>query len=73
MQEKNEILKKFSINLKKFRKEKNLTQLEVAVHLNIPRSLYLRYESLNNVADIRLSNLVKIAEFFKKSLDDFIK
>ncbi len=73
MQEKNEILKKFSKNLKKFRKEKNMTQLEVAVNLNIPRSLYLRYESLNNIADIRLSNLVKIAEFFKKSLDAFIK
>ncbi len=73
MQEKNEILKKFSKNLRKFRKEKNLTQLEIAVYLNIPRSLYLRYESLNNVADIRLSNLVKIAEYFKKSLDDFIK
>lgn len=73
MQEKNDILKTFSINLRKFRKEKNLTQMDVAVSLNIPRSLYLRYESLKDIPDIRLSSLVKLAEYFNKSLDDFIK
>ena len=72
MQEKNIELERFSINLRKFRQEKGLSQMEVAVSLNIPRSLYLRYESTKNTPDIRLSSLIKLARYFNKSLDEFI-
>lgn len=73
MQEKEEFLKKFSINLRKFRLEKKLTQMEMVVMLDIPRSSYLKYESVKNVPDLQVSNLFKIAKFFNKSIDEFFK
>ena len=71
MQDKNKILKKFSANLRRLRTEKNYTQMEVCVNTGIDRSLYQKYES-NNPPDIRLSNLVKLLDFFKVKLDDLL-
>ena len=58
--------------MRKKRIKKNLTQMDVIVSLSIPRSLYLRYESVNNTPDIKLTNLIKLAEFFNVSIDYFV-
>lgn len=72
MQERN-ILKRFSINLRKIRIKNNYTQQYVSEKINIDRSVYARWESGNNCPDIKLSSLVKLLKFFKISLDDLLK
>jgi len=72
MDKRNVILNKFSENLRKFREEKKMSQLEVSTKIGISRSLYQYYES-NKPPDIRLTNLVKILDFFDVSLDDLLK
>jgi len=72
MDKRNVILNKFSENLRKIREEKKMSQLEVSTKIGISRSLYQYYES-NNPPDIRLTNLVKILDFFDVSLDDLLK
>jgi len=73
MQEENNYFLNFSKNLRKLRKEKNLTQIEVSTLLNIPSSLYSRYESQHDVPDIKLSSLIKISNFFNITIDELIK
>ena len=68
MNKRNVILNKFSENLRKIREEKKMSQLEVSTKIGISRSLYQYYES-NKPPDIRLTNLVKILDFFDVSLD----
>lgn len=72
MDKRNVILNKFSENLRKIREEKKMSQLEVSTKIGISRSLYQYYES-NKPPDIRLTNLVKILDFFDVSLDDLLK
>ncbi len=73
MQGKNDILKKFSINLKKIRLKNNYTQQYVSEKLNIDRAVYARWENTKNCPDIKFTSLVKLLNFFKVSIDDFIK
>ncbi len=72
MQNKKEILKIFSENLRKIRIKNNYTQMQVCVHTEIDRSLYQKYES-SNPPDIRLTTLVKILDFYKIKLEDLLK
>ncbi|MDK2799436.1 MAG: hypothetical protein PWP27_810 [Clostridiales bacterium] len=51
----------------KLRKEKNLTQHELAKALNLSRSTLSLYEINKNTPDI--GTLIKIADFFEVSLD----
>ena len=56
-----------SRNLKILRKQKNLTQQQMANILNVSQQAYARYEKGDREPD--LSTLIKLAEFFKISLD----
>lgn len=57
----------FNIQLKKIRKEKNLTQADVANALNITVRQYQRYESGEQTTT--LDNLIALADYFNVSLD----
>ena len=51
--------------IRKLRKERNLTQQQVAEHLQIDRSTYAYYES--GRARINIDVLVKLAHFYQVS------
>lgn len=53
--------------LKKLRKQKNLTQVQVADALGFSRSVYSQYE--RNEREPSLKRLVSISRFFMVSLD----
>ena len=53
--------------LKQCRKEKELTQWEVAVYCNITEKTYQNYELMTR--EPKLENLMKIADVFQVSLD----
>lgn len=55
------------ILLKDLRKERNLTQSEVAVALKISRQVYANYENEINQPDCKM--LVKLANYFDVSID----
>lgn len=55
------------MKLKELRKQKNLTQLEVANYLKIARTTYSAYEQKANTPDIE--TLKKLANYFNVSLD----
>lgn len=60
-------MKKFQTALVEQRKLNRLTQRDVANHLGIAQSSYIRYE--NGKAEPTLENLVKIADLFDVSTD----
>ncbi len=63
-----ENLKKFVGNkIKESRKDKGLTQKEVAAILNMTQQQYSRFE--NGVFELDYENLVKISTLFEVSLD----
>ena len=53
--------------LKKMRKEKGISQLRLALDLNMNQNTISRYENLEREADYE--TLVKIADYFNVSLD----
>lgn len=53
--------------LRNLREDKDLTQAEIAKILNISQTTYSRYES--GVLDIPSQSLVKLAKFYKTSID----
>jgi len=55
------------INLKKLRKEKGVTQTEVATFLGVRQNTYSQYESDSRQPDIE--SLVKLGMFYDVSLD----
>ena len=57
----------FHIQLRKIRKEKNLTQSDVANALNITVRQYQRYESGEQTTT--LDNLIALADYFDVTLD----
>ena len=67
-----DILLKFSKNLRDIRNKKNYTQLFVSVKTGIGVSLYQKYES-DNCPNIKLTNLVKLVNFFQVPFEEFIK
>ncbi len=60
-------MERFQEALLEQRKLNKLTQRDVAAHLGIAQSSYIRYE--NGKAEPTLENLVKIADLFDVSTD----
>ena len=54
-------------NLKKLRKQRKLTQSQVAKILNISRQAYCRYE--NGQRELSLRALCQIADFYEETTD----
>ena len=53
--------------LKKLRKERNISQLKLALDLNMNQNAVSRYENMEREADYE--TLVKFADYFNVSLD----
>ena len=53
--------------LKKLRKEKNISQLKLALDLNMNQNSISRYENMEREADYE--TLIKFAEYFETSID----
>ncbi len=53
--------------LKKLRKERNISQLKMALDLNMNQNTISRYENLEREADYE--TLIRIADYFDISLD----
>lgn len=62
--------KKIGIFLKKLRKEKNITQEELAEKLNVSNRTVSRWETGNNMPDISL--LVELSEFYHVSIPEIV-
>ncbi|MFS9335227.1 helix-turn-helix domain-containing protein [Streptococcus peroris] len=60
-------MKVFSKRLKELRKEKKLTQKEIAEQIGIKRNTYSDWETGKN--EPNFENLIKLADFFEVSLD----
>ena len=57
-------------NLKKLRKQKKLTQEDIAKVLNISRQAYCRYE--NDQRELSLDTLCLLADFYEESTDTIL-
>ena len=57
----------FSERLKDLRKEKNVTQQDMATNLNIAKTTYASYEQGKRTPDTEMQN--KIADYFSVTLD----
>lgn len=64
--------KELASKLKFYRKRKNLTQKDVANHLNITPQAYQRYESQTNTNEPSIDNLKKLSSLFNIKLNDLI-
>ena len=53
--------------LKKLRKERNISQLKLALDLNMNQNTISRYENKDREADYE--TLIKIADYFNVSID----
>ena len=53
--------------LKNLRKEKNISQLKLALDLNMNQNTISRYENMEREADYE--TLIKMADYFNVSLD----
>ena len=53
--------------LKKLRKEKNISQLKLALDLNMNQNSISRYENMEREADY--NTLIKFADYFGVSID----
>ena len=53
--------------LKKLRKKKNISQLKLAIDLNMNQNTISRYENMEREADYE--TLVRLADYFDVSLD----
>lgn len=56
--------------LKELRKNKNITQLELAKHLNIAESTYCCYEK--GINEPNIETLIKLANYYNVSVDYLI-
>ena len=61
---------KIGSNLKFLRKERNLTQEDVAKVLNITRQAYNRYE--NNQRELSLDMLCALADYYEETTDSIL-
>jgi transcriptional regulator with XRE-family HTH domain len=62
---------KIGLNLKALRKQREMSQEEIAHTLKMNRSTYSGYE--NGVAFPNIENLISFSDFFKISIDDLLK
>lgn len=70
--QKEKLLVTLSKNLIKLRNAHNYTQAYVAEKIGVSLRTYQTYES-KNVYDIRISNIVMIADFYEISIDSLVK
>ena len=59
--------RKMEFRLKKLRKERKISQLKLALDLNMNQNSISRYENMERQADYE--TLIKIAEYFDVSID----
>ena len=59
--------KNMEFRLKKLRKQKNISQLKLALDLNMSQNTISRYENMAREADYE--TLIKFADYFDVSLD----
>ena len=59
--------KNMEFRLKKLRKQKNISQLKLALDLNMSQNTISRYENMTREADYE--TLIKFADYFDVSLD----
>ena len=59
--------KRMEFKLKKLRKERRISQLKLALDLNMNQNSISRYENLEREADYE--TLIKFADYFNVSLD----
>ena len=59
--------RKMKFRLKELRKERNISQLKLALDLNMNQNTISRYENLEREADYK--TLIKLADYFNVSLD----
>lgn len=62
-----EVIKKMEFRLKKIRKAKRVSQIKLAIDLNMNQNTISRYENLERQADYE--TLIKFADYFNVSLD----
>ena len=60
-------LRIMEFRLKELRKKKNISQLKLAIDLNLNQNTISRYENMEREADYE--TLIKIADYFNVSLD----
>lgn len=60
----------FSCNLKTLRKEKKLSQPELAKAINVSKGMISFWE--NGIYEPTASNIIKIAEFFGITIDELL-
>lgn len=60
----------FTDNLKFLRKERNISQQEIADYLNITRQAYNNYENGKREPDYEI--LLKLGEYFEVTVDDLL-
>lgn len=60
----------FSSNLKTLRKEKNLTQPQLAKELNVSKGMISFWE--NGIYEPTATNIIAVAKFFNLSIDDLL-
>ena len=56
-----------NFRLKELRKERNISQLKLALDLNMNQNVISRYENLEREADYE--TLIKLANYFNVSID----
>ena len=67
MRKKRKKERNMEFRLKKLRKEKNISQLKLALDLNMNQNTISRYENLEREADYE--TLIRLADYFDVSID----
>ena len=64
-----EIIKTIAKNVRKYRKEKNITQEQLAIDINVSPEFYRRFESTEGSEGISLINVYKISVVLDVRID----
>lgn len=68
-----EIIKTVAKNIRKYRKEKNITQEQIAVDIGVSPEFYRRFESTLGREGISLINVYKISIVLDIRIDKFFE
>lgn len=69
----NEIIKTIAINIRKYRKEKKITQEQLALDIDVSPEFYRRFESTLGSEGISLVNVYKISVVLDIRIDKFFE
>ena len=67
------IIQTLAINIRKFRKEKNITQEQLAVDIGVSPEFYRKFESTLGSEGISLINVYKISIVLNTRIDKFFE